>query len=544
MEKVGSNQQSSEEKILRRYFIVSASILIIFIVTGVVEVEVVIERAIRILSFWFLLFVCIFVPRRMLKRSKNFRYMVLYIRKKYPMMFYYRNEIEIIKYINFFFKYTAFYLERILKYFLVGTKIKWLSPYRENWEKGEFWMMIILELYRWVNYLVLYVLKIFYEIVKFFDNATIYKIIRSRILGFMLVTIGYIIIGVNFFICYILSMVIIAFIYYTSSIYLTYKEWMKKYPLSRNNNLSIVLNVRGFVNRLEFFSKLELHELRNKTLLYEEVIKHKRVVNYINGIKKYGLKKVTRCWLSINALTEVEEKTLVAKRFLNLKEVEEEKLKFIEISSNKFTTRFWKKRKWYNSTSMIDPFNAKDEDNFDNLFMRYKNFCNLLEFKLYFMWTLLCTYGGEKVWNEKNEMVVDYWKDSDLVQNFYLRVLKNYFEFKDIYIFVKEVEKKIEEKGGWFEVYDKLVMKTSLLDFIALNQQWYILEKITKEEYDCFFFLLELQFMYNLGLVINFDELLEIIKKNDYTKLLKSLKEKGLIDDKVIENLRKYFKIF
>jgi hypothetical protein len=39
-------------------------------------------------------------------------------------------------------------------------------------------------------------------------------------------------------------------------------------------------------------------------------------------------------------LTEVEEKTLVAKRFLNLKEGEEENLKFIKISSNKFTTRF------------------------------------------------------------------------------------------------------------------------------------------------------------------------------------------------------------
>jgi hypothetical protein len=102
-EKVESNQQSSEEKILRRYFIVSVSILIIFVVIGVVEVEIVVERAIRILSFWFLLFVGIFVPRRMLKRSKNFRYMILYIRKKYPMMFYYRNQIEIIKYINFFF---------------------------------------------------------------------------------------------------------------------------------------------------------------------------------------------------------------------------------------------------------------------------------------------------------------------------------------------------------------------------------------------------------------------------------------------------------
>jgi hypothetical protein len=34
------------------------------------------------------------------------------------------------------------------------------------------------------------------------------------------------------------------------------------------------------------------------------------------------------------------------------------------------------------------------------------------------------------------------------VQKFYLGVLKNYFEFKDVYKFVKEVEKKIEEKGG------------------------------------------------------------------------------------------------
>jgi hypothetical protein len=68
------------------------------------------------------------------------------------------------------------------------------------------------------------VLKIFYEVIKFFDNATIYKIIRSRILGFMLVTIGYIIIGVNFFICYIVSILMMAIIYNILNIYVTYKE--------------------------------------------------------------------------------------------------------------------------------------------------------------------------------------------------------------------------------------------------------------------------------------------------------------------------------
>jgi hypothetical protein len=66
-------------------------------------------------------------------------------------------------------------------------------------------MDIILEIYNMVEYIIIYILKIFYEIIKFFDNATIYKIIRSRILGFMMVTIGYIIMGINFFIIYILS---------------------------------------------------------------------------------------------------------------------------------------------------------------------------------------------------------------------------------------------------------------------------------------------------------------------------------------------------
>jgi hypothetical protein len=41
----------NEEKFVRKYFIICASILILFIVLGVVETEIVIERAIRILSF-------------------------------------------------------------------------------------------------------------------------------------------------------------------------------------------------------------------------------------------------------------------------------------------------------------------------------------------------------------------------------------------------------------------------------------------------------------------------------------------------------------
>jgi hypothetical protein len=86
--------------------------------------------------------------------------------------------------------------------------------------------------------------------------------------------------------------------------------------------------MRGYVNKLEFFSKTELIELRDKTLLNNIVIKHPNVVSCLDGLKrKYGLKKTTELCINLNILSEVEEKTLIAVRFLNLKE--DEKIKTI-----------------------------------------------------------------------------------------------------------------------------------------------------------------------------------------------------------------------
>jgi hypothetical protein len=41
----------NEEVIIKRYFIISGIILVLFILLGIVDIEIIIERAIRIFSF-------------------------------------------------------------------------------------------------------------------------------------------------------------------------------------------------------------------------------------------------------------------------------------------------------------------------------------------------------------------------------------------------------------------------------------------------------------------------------------------------------------
>jgi len=121
-----------QEEIFRNIFLVSIVILVLLLLLNVVEMEFIIERAINIFSFWIMLFFAIFVPRRVLKKSKNFRYIALYIRKKYPKIFYYYlYKYSINGWLYGFFQVTEYYLERALSYVLVGTKIKNLKPYKE-----------------------------------------------------------------------------------------------------------------------------------------------------------------------------------------------------------------------------------------------------------------------------------------------------------------------------------------------------------------------------------------------------------------------------
>jgi len=63
------NQQNREEIFVRKIFIVSAGILVVFILLGVTDMNIIIERALRILGFWIMLFLSIFLPRRMLKKK-------------------------------------------------------------------------------------------------------------------------------------------------------------------------------------------------------------------------------------------------------------------------------------------------------------------------------------------------------------------------------------------------------------------------------------------------------------------------------------------
>jgi len=528
MEK-NENQQNREEIFLRKYFIVSAGVLVVFILLGITDVNIIIERAITIFGFWIMLFLSIFLPRRMLKKSRKFRYLMLYIRKHYPIILYYRERLNIIKYINFFFEYTRFYLERGLKYVLVGTKIRWLRPYRKNWEKGEYISIIIIELYRWVHYLVLYILKIFYEVVKFFDNATLIKIIKSRIFGFMIVTIGYIIIGVNFFICYVVSLLIMVGIYYTLNIYVTYKEWMEKYPSAgKLKNLSDVLLLRGFTNKLEFFSKLEIKEIRNRTLLYIIVMKIKGVLYLKSIARKYGVVYATKLWINvINGLASIDEKTKIADVFLTKKEKEEAKM--IEISKYEFTARFWKKREWYENDSVMQ-LDAKMVDNFTNVMEVYsKNFCNLLDFKLYFIYVMMGCFDVKNVWDDsENRIVKDFWNQSNDIQNFYLKILSNYFEFKDIYIFVKEIEKKIKEEGDSIKFFDKYIIKTTAWEQMKNLTNLKHHEIITKKEFELLKLMLLYSLMGELGFVVNNKEFEEILHKGDFVEEVISLEKKGL----------------
>src|ERR1700710_2387363 len=129
--------------------------------------------------------------------------------------------------------------------------------------------------------MIFYVYKIFHEIIKFLDTASIYKIIRSRLLGFMMVTIGYIIIGVNFFIIYVLSL-IMGFVIYTGiHVYVNYKRTkLKNYDIGTITNILILF---GYTNHVVYIlSQLEKVKLEGK--LVHSHIKFKKDF-YYNSVK-------------------------------------------------------------------------------------------------------------------------------------------------------------------------------------------------------------------------------------------------------------------
>lgn len=480
-----------QEEIFRNIFLGNVIIIILLLLLNVVEIEFIIERAKNIFSFWILIFLIIFLPRRILRKSKKFRYIVLYIRKNYPKVFYYY-KFSITDWIYGIFQILEFYLERILKYFLIGTKIKKLKPYKENWEKGEFILRIIVEIFRWIQYIILYIYKIFYEIIIFFDTASIYKIVRSRILGFMMVTIGYIILGVNFFIIYVLSWIIGFFIYTGIHIYVNYKRTKKKsYDLE---TLSTILILFGYVNYLVLIdSQIIKLKAKGKILFYP--IKFKRSF-YFNSIKrKYGAQEATKCCLTVGGITVVRKDNFV---YIDIGEASKKKIEYIYISKNKFFTDFYLKRKWYRNSSNI--FEITWYNCFNNSLNWMEDTPNIMYHYLWFVSDVFScfTLEEEKI-NEINEIQCkkefnEFWNQETEQGKFYLRYCKEFFEFKELYKFVKIFEKKKNELGfkGFKEKLEEMnyfenkyfLYRLGVNELIEMNEFRFLMFELNKTVLD------------------------------------------------------------
>jgi hypothetical protein len=121
----------------------------------------------------------------------------------------------------------------------------------------------MVEIYRSIHYIVLYIIKKFYEIIKFFDNATSLKMIKSRILGFIFMSIGYFLIGNNFFYIYLISLVVIFLIYNILNIYTAFKKKLKD-DFNENDDIKVI----DYVNTLDYvliFFGFSENKLENMT---------------------------------------------------------------------------------------------------------------------------------------------------------------------------------------------------------------------------------------------------------------------------------------
>jgi hypothetical protein len=467
------------------YFFISFIILLSLIVLEVSSWELMIERAKVVFSFWILLFLIIFLPRRILKKSKKFRYFILYLRRNYLFLFKIRLNINMYGYVYFCFIYTRFYLMRVLKYILVGTKVKWLKPYRKNWERNELIVEIIRQLVIAIQYMMLYIFKIIYEVIRFFDNASLYKIIRSRIMGFMFMSTGYIIIGVNFFMYYISSLILGFICWNVIKIFFWYKKNTKEKP-SENfiNNLYSALALAG-LDFQERHLKNEIVTLWHKTLLNESVLKLKRLTSYTRNdfYKRYGGKQTTKYMLSIFDLIEVEKESMIYVEFFKKEFPYVNDIKTIKISKYSFITKFLIKKNWYEDNNEYEGLNRCKEDNFTNSYFLFLNdFVNEFHFKVWFLNYLIS--GPESDEND-NLVEEDWWVKFDFVQDYCYKDLKNYFEFHDLVKFVLLVEKIIVNNGGSNEFYKKIYLKNNLVKILKNIYMLRFKGKVTPKMCEC-----------------------------------------------------------
>jgi hypothetical protein len=193
----------------------------------------------------------------------------------------------------------------------------------------------------------------------------------------MMVTIGYIIIGVKFFIIYIFSLIIGFFLYTGRNIYIHYKRTKEKdYDVVELKN---VLILYGYINYVQYIFLYQILDLRYKTSLVFCAIKFQKDF-FFNSIKrKFGAKQATKYHLSINGAVEVIENDLIlVDKKINTKEK-------ILISKYKFTTDFHLKNLWYISGIPIIENKSAYFYSFYNTIDLLQKYENLLQFKFLFI---------------------------------------------------------------------------------------------------------------------------------------------------------------
>jgi hypothetical protein len=69
------------------------SIVIILVFYGKIDINELITKMIIFIKFWITIFIIIFLPRRIIRKSRLFRCFCVLLIKKYPLVLYYRYAI-------------------------------------------------------------------------------------------------------------------------------------------------------------------------------------------------------------------------------------------------------------------------------------------------------------------------------------------------------------------------------------------------------------------------------------------------------------------
>jgi len=505
-------------------------IILILLFLNIMEIEFIIERIIKLFKFLIGIVLLIILPRRILRKSKRFRCLVLYIRKKYPKIFYYYyHKFSLLIWIDGIFVITKFYLERMLKYFLVGTKVKMLTPYKENWEKWEIISKIIIEIYKVIQYIIYYILKKYYEIILFFDTVSIKEIKSIKTVIIILVIIGYILLGVYFFIICILCWILGVYIYTGLHIYFNYKRKKEKnYDIER---LTYILNFFGCRNS-NIYILDQIYGLQEKIKILIYPIKFRNKFYYDAVKRKYGAKEATRCYLNVGGLIAVSKDDCIL--ILNKEKAKEKGIEIKYMSKYKFLTDIYLKIKWYYELEDLNIIGINLIDKGFDITMSYlKEIPNLFYMYMEFISAILfCFIIEEDKINEINEKecIEDFnkfWNQETKEGVYYLKYWKEFFEFQDLYKFVEKVKKKKEEMG-----YEGFKKSLEEIDYFIINYNIYELYKrdiLTLDELGLLVYELNLLFLDKLGIEYNKEEYKKFCTfrfKEDYDIYKEKIKKK------------------